>query len=505
MQRAALTTRPAAVTTRPAGDLPTDPATAGIEALQKPYRINPKNIVMLVYHLCPQVRAKREEMEAARHALTEFRTNLSRLEPFISVQADSSKFPHRRHVRGLQGETVGGIEKETFEGAVLRLEGGASMSRFEYGDVEEDQDRVDEGSGGLVRARLEVPFVGSRKRQSRVISQAFQETQAREAVLGYLQAFQRYVQQALIYYYTALQYLDYAEAYDRSIDELQAMLKRPGVRAEDTRVIQSRISSAEVLRDQYDSTYRSYLLTLLSMLGIDAGEEIRLEKPSYQPSRWGRKAATEEGIQEMIQQAFANNPTFRVLQNAIRTAQVQREQAILGEYDVTAFVEGTQFPFGAETYDDRVEGWQVGGGLTVRLNDQRVLTASRLKAEASIRRFQAEIESERLRIQKEVLTETDTLRAREAIQEQVLQLIDQTWADYQDRLQRFFEQRDPALTIDDVLYALTSWRSALVRLAATRGEIGHSEAELLAVTGEVYRMVGMRVDEEHVSLSDSHR
>ncbi len=41
----------------------------------------------------------------------------------------------------------------------------------------------DSGDGGLVRGRVEVPFIGSRKRQDRIISQAFQESSARKAML----------------------------------------------------------------------------------------------------------------------------------------------------------------------------------------------------------------------------------------------------------------------------------------------------------------------------------
>ena len=168
------------------------------------YLINGVTIVRLVYELSPLVRASREAMIAARHALVEFRANLSRFEPFATTTGDVSQFPHRRDSRTTQGEIVAGIEKGTFEGAIFRIEGGASASHAEFGEVNQNQDEVESGSGGLVRGRIEVPFVGSRKRQDRVIQEAFQEWSARQAEFQYLSEYRRRVIQALNYYEDAL-------------------------------------------------------------------------------------------------------------------------------------------------------------------------------------------------------------------------------------------------------------------------------------------------------------
>jgi len=473
---------------------PTSQPTAGLDALTKPYRLTPHSIVRLVYELSPLVRASREEMVAAQHGLEEFKLNLSRLEPFARFNADSSRFPERRDAEGVMGEAVGGVEKETFEGAIVRLEGGGSASRFQFGDAEDEEDEVEKGSGALIRARLEVPFVGSRKRQQRVISQAFQESSSRKARLNYLSNFQAYVTAALSYYHSTVLYLDYMRAYDRKLEELEALLKEPRVRPEDVSRIESNMSQSRVLRDQYDAYYRQYLLRLLSALGISPDEEYVLEEAPYQPSPYARQSRTPEGCQQMVNEAYRNNPTFRVLKDAIKDAELQRSQAILGKYDLTAFVEGTQFPFGAETFDDRVGGWELGGGVIVRLNDHRVLTASRLKAEAQIRQFKAQIEAERLTIQRRVITETDKLRSNEDLRPQILELIEQRREDFKDRSRRYLEGADPSLTIDDVLYPLNQWNSDRIRLASNRSYRGQALAALMAATGEVYRIVGMKVD-----------
>lgn len=469
------------------------PATS-LDAMARPYRLKPHNIVFLVYELSPLVKANREEMIAAQHGLEEFRLDLSRFEPFSRFNGESSQFPEQRDAQGLTGEMVGGVEKETFEGAILRLESGVSASRFEFGRVDEDQDEVERGSGALIRARIEVPFIGSRKRQQRVISQAFQESSARKAQLDYLSNFQAYVSQALTYYHYCLMNLNLVRSYEHKLAELDILMKDPRVRLEDKSRIEATISQSKVLRDQYEVDYRQYTLHLLTSLGLTKEDEYVLEEVPFKPSRYAQQSSTPEGVQQIINDAYHNNPTFSVLNDAIKDAELQRQQAIIGKYDLTAFVEGTQFPFGAETYDDRVGGWQIGGGVQLRLNDNRVLTASRLKAEAQIRQFKAQIEAERLAIQQRIITQADNLRSKEEQRTMLLKLVEQRQQEYRDCAKRYLEGTDKSVTINDVVYVLGQWNGDRTRLATNRMYRGLAVASLMTATGEVYRMVGMKVD-----------
>ncbi len=475
-------------TTAPAGDHDT--------AQAQVYRLNPQSIISLVYELSPLVRASREEMIAAQHGLEEFKRNLSRLEPFARVKGDTSSFPERRDSEAVAGEVVGGIENETFEGAILRVEGGASGSRARYGEVGEGQLSVDEGSGALVRARFEVPFVGSRKRQDRVISQAFQESRARKAELDYLADFQNHALNALYYYYYAVLYLEYHRAYGLQLDELETLKKDPRVRPEDLPRIESTADSARLTRDQYITSYREYLVLLLSYMGVPPEQEVVLEEQPFQPSPYVERSRTAEGRAAIIEEAYSNTPTFRVLNDAMKDAELQRSQAIVGKYDVTAFVEGTQFPFGAETYDDRLGGWQLSGGVTVRLNDQRVLSASRLKAEAQIRQYRAQIEGERLRIQRRVATETDRLRSYHDLRPQTAQLVEQKQTQYRNRVNSYLQNQGNGVSIEDVLIPLSEWVSAETSLVANVYYQGRAEAALMTATGDVYRRVGMKINGE---------
>jgi len=78
-------------------------------------------------------------MLAGKYALDEFRANLSRLEPYVETRSDVSDFPNRGpNQAGAFGntlESVVGVKKETFRGAILSTEVGASYSRHKYDEV----------------------------------------------------------------------------------------------------------------------------------------------------------------------------------------------------------------------------------------------------------------------------------------------------------------------------------------------------------------------------------
>ena len=479
-------TRPVVVTTQPV---------IGLEALTPPYHLNVLSIVTLVHELSPLVRASYEEKVAAQHGLEEFKVNLSRLEPYTRTDALTVKYPNRRDAEGATGETVLGIEKETYEGAILRVEGGASTSHFKYGQVGEGEEPADSGGGGVLRARVEVPFLGSRKRQNRVIQQAYQESSARKAELNYLANFQTYVTTALTYYHYAVWYLDYIRSYDRKLAEMAKLRKDPRFKSKDQSRLESEAETVRTVQDQYAASYREYLLRLLATLGITPDDQVVLEEEPYRPSDYVDKSRTREGIEQMIDDANRNNPTFRVLKNAIKDAELQRSQAILGKLDITVYFEGTHFAFGAATFEDRVDGWEVGGGVSVRLNDQRVLTAARLKAEAQIRQFQAQMEAERLTTQRQITTESDQLRSNHDMRPQLVQLVQQKQAEYDETVELYLDALSSVLSFEDVTDALGRLTTAELRLASNRCTCGMSVASLMAATGEVYRLAGMQVDD----------
>ncbi len=467
------------------------------EDLKEPYHLNVNNIMHFVFRQSPQVTSNRESMKAAQHALTEFRANLSRREPFIRATGDYSEFPERRDSEGMAGETTGGVEMETFDGAKIRLEGGVRGERVEFGEVEEDQDSVETGSGGVVRARVEVPFAGSRTRQNRVISQAFQESTARKAVLNYVSQFRTYVDYALQYYDSTLYYRDYVQAYTHQLETLNALAAEPRLRDEDRARVESVAGDSKVLIDNYQASYESYLLLLLQYIGVGPGKEYVLEeRPLEEASVYYEMALTEEGRQAMIEEAFENNLQFRILADAIADSELKRKQAIEGQFDITTFVEGTQFAFGSESFDDRVGGWQVQGGVTFRVNDPRVLTASREKAEAEIRQYKAEILAERLRVQRQVIEESTVLTSYHESRPTVMDNLEKAQEEFQKRREAYLSGSDETISIDDVITSLSSITVAEIRLANNVYYTRLSENELLSATGEVYRRVGLEIEKQ---------
>ncbi len=456
----------------------------------QPLHLNLSNIVRTIYRRNPTIRAAREDMKASKHGLDEFRANLSRLEPFVEARSDLSDFPNRRGAFGNTVESVVGVKKETFEGAVLSTEVGASYSRFEFDPGLLAGSPVESGAGALVRTRLEVPFFGSRKRQDRIIAQAFQDSTARKAQLDYVTGYRSVAEGALSRFNYVVYYHLLSGAYDRWSVDLDSLLKDGRVRDRDRARVESVKANAVSYRSMYTAYEQEYLTVLRSFLAMAPSAPVRVEIPRYRLSPYAEQSRAAEGLNQLIQRARTNNPTFRVLNDAIRNSELRRDQAIKGRYDVTTFLEGTLFPIGSETFDNRFEGWTVGGGVNVRLNDRRVLRATRLKAEAQIRQFQAQIEAEEINIHRMIVT---TTRAMWDNHQNRTQLIDVGRRKREELKTRIAEYANGNINIDQLLATRGEIASNESNLANNLFNSADREASLFLAIGQIYEIVGLKI------------
>lgn len=466
-----------------------------LEPITEPYRINYLNVIRITYLKSPQVRASRDEMIAARYGLKEFQANLSRFEPYLRVDGAGSQYPERRDSRGYEGEVVGGVDRETFDGAVFRVEGGVNASRYTFDPTDDKPAETQSGSGAVVRARVEIPFVGSRKRQARTIQQAYQESTARQAMLEYLGDYRTYVSSALLHYRQVILYLHHMRAYEDRIAAIEALLALPNLSDMDRMRLQTALGQARVDHGELQASYWTSLLSLLQELGIRPGEQYILEETKELPLRFLTQVEAPDGVRQLLAEAYENNPRFAVLEDAIRNAELKRSQAILGTYDVTAYFEGAHFALGAPDFDDRVGGWLLTAGVTVRLNDRRVLTESLKKAEAEIRSYRAQIEAEENDTRNQITIRADRLKSYYRSRRQIVENIERARAQFEERCEAYFWRQVGRMSIDDVLTSLSMLTDAQIQLANNLNQITDAENDLVVATGEVYRLVGIRLED----------
>lgn len=482
--------------TRPAPSQPAETA----EPLAKPYQINTANVVRITYLMSPLVIASREEMIAAQHGLKEFQANLSRFEPYVRVDGGALEYPERRGANGYDGELVAGIDRETFDGSLFRVEGGVNGSHYSYDRTESDPAKTESGSSGVLRARIEIPFVGSRKQQDRTIKQAYQESTARQAMLEYMRDYRSYVSTALVEYRQTILYLNQMRAYEDEIAALETLLALPELTDDERARLRTAMGDAKVHHSGLQANYWSSLLSLLQDLGIQPGERYVVEEPRELPLQFLEEASTPEGRQRLLVEAYENNPRFAVLEDSIRNAELKRSQAILGAYDMTAYFEGAHYPFAPPEFDDRVRGWLLTAGITVRLNDRRVLTESLKKAEAEIRSYRAQIAAEENDIRDQITIRADRLITYLKSRPQATENVKRARAQFQERCEAHFWRREARINIDDVLRSLSLLTSAQVQLAANLNQIVDAEHDLLVSTGEVYRLVGIRIEKKDAGM-----
>jgi len=181
-----------------------------------------------------------------------------------------------------------------------------------------------------------------------------------------------------------------------------------------------------------------------------------------------------------------------VLENAIGNVRLQHDQAVRGKFDVTTFLEGSLFPFGSRSLDTRYDGWAVGGGVNVRLNDARVRSATRLKTEALMRQFEAEIEAEEMSIRRRIQSTTTAIWDNDANRTQLLEVGRRKLAEFQQRRDAYFAGD---LNIDQLLGTRSEMASNASSLANVVYNSADRETTLLLAVGQIYEMVGLRMRE----------
>jgi outer membrane protein TolC len=307
-----------------------------------------------------------------------------------------------------------------------------------------------------------------------------------------LKSYRTVVDDALDYYNEAVYYERLIEIYRRYSEDLNALTLDERLKPEDRARIDSVKGSADTTRNIYFSRRLEDLQILRSYLALDDPEEFKIEVPEYRFSPLAANALELSGLNGLLDLARSNNPTFTVLRDAKNNAELQRQRALKGRYDVTAFLEGTTFPLGSPTYDNRFEGWTVGGGLNVRLNDRRVLKATQLKAEAQIRQFEAEIEAEDLLLRRRIVTETRGLLENHRNREQILDLLKQKEDEYRGRKADYFSGR---INVDQLIDTRSGLTSSESTLASNSYSASNRESRLLLAIGRAYEIVGLRINE----------
>lgn len=456
-----------------------------------PYQLNVKSIAQMAFRINPSVRASREEMKAAKHGLDEFRANLNRLEPYVEMRNNLTRFPFQRSGIGHELTSVVGVQKESFEGSVMKLEVGPSFfARYAEHDDGLGRDPRDGEAGAFIGSRVEFPFLGSRRRQDRIISQAFQESTARKAQLDYLKSYRALVENALSYFNLVIYYRQLAQAYEHWGKDLDALLADKRLRPLDRSRVESVKGSAESYRGQYVSRETEYLSILMGYLGLDSTNAVEIEIADYQMSAFAVSAQSTKGLESLVEKARQNNPTFEVLNNAIRNTQLQHEQAVRGKFDVTTFLEGSLYPFGSKDLDSRSTGWAMGGGVNVRLNDQRARTATRLKTEALVRQFEAEIEAEEINIRRKIHSTTKAIWDNDANRTQMLEVGRRKSTEFKERLEEYYAN---SINIDQLMSTRSDIASNAASLANVVYNSADREATLLLAVGQIYEMVGLKI------------
>ncbi len=138
----------------------------------------------------------------------------------------------------------------------------------------------------------------------------------------------------------------------------------------------------------------------------------------------------------------------------------------------------------------------------MRLNDQRVLDATRQKAEAEIREFRARLEAEEFLMRRRIVTEARGLLDNHRNRETLLEARGQKLRVFEQRREEYFSG---TVNINQVVEARSALTSTEASLASNLYNTHNRERRLMGATGRIYDIVGLQLAGESWSTEFEER
>ena len=451
--------------------------------------ITAESIVQLTYDSNMTIAAARYDLLRSKYAFEEFERELSQFTPLIvksDVERDSWRSPDDRGRRTTATDyayrTRVGMQKDYFNGSSIF--GGVGF-RGDVGDSGRDSNPYLEGEA-------EFPLWSSYTTLRRVTQRSFEENELLNARLDYVDSVRSIIQDSQEDFFW-LQVM--REKLRLSIDAVQdyhQLLALPCVKdsSADLRLVEDALAAANSDLTDNRTSVDSYRVLLQDILGIDILELARVEATDLHAEQYYGMAYLKKTPEQILKEAYENDAEMRLLEIARKDAELKRNLAergswdIFGRLNVAADLEGS-----GEL--DRHSGYSVGLGVSIRRIDPGLRQISLEKAQAEIDKFGAEIKrrTQELRNFVERKTTIATSLRKQASQREA-SLVSRRQV-YDQKVEAY---RNTDETMDNVIAARQKLYSSGIDLAYVFGEFFEIITELDESTGVYFAKLGIHID-----------
>lgn len=336
-----------------------------------------------------EIAAARYDIEATEYQFQRFERNLSQFVPMIF----ESNYDHevedfldedgRLKDEEDQASLSVGFEKEFFDGKQISAGTGVR------GESDEDGESVNP----YLEAEMRFPLFSSFTTLERVTERNFEESELLEAWLDYIETVRDTISESYESYISLQIAKNDRDIAQKAISDFQELMNEPFVagRNGDIDQLRDEIQSFQSEFVNQEGNLDASFIELMDTLGKD---NLLLEEVNFidldQEDYYGRHYL-ERDIQEVIDEAVENDVEIRILEIARRNAELKKELAKKGKWDITGKLFGNYDLDNQGNNPRDSRRYQVGLGISVQRNDPKLLLLSMRQAEAEIRRFEAQI------------------------------------------------------------------------------------------------------------------
>jgi len=441
--------------------------------------LNATSIIHITFENNPEVIAARFALEAAEYQFKDFQRNLSQFTPLL---AESSIERDERPPHENQGYDMRvGMEKEFFNGSSVFA---GVRHRSEFGD---DSD----GSSNAVEMDVQFPIFGSNTTLRRITQRSREENELFNARLEYVDEVRNAVQWAQEDYFWLLVNWERYDLAVRCASDYNDLLQTSRVQSDpaDRQQLEGEIQSLQSDILLYRQRCESLLLELQYNIGLESLAPQHVQRVDLYLDHYYGDHYLNVLREELVERSTENDIKIRVLENAKKNSEEKKRLAEQGHWDIFVNLNGQyDLESRGDLRDDN--GYSAAVGFQLRKIDTTLLKYSRRRAEAEIKKYEAEIRGQHLqtlsRIDRQWLSAKSQRQQCKELKESI-----------RSRQEVFRQKRDKYLrrveNIDNLLQARSDLLESQLDFIISLGDYYESITELDHACGVSFEELGISV------------
>jgi len=439
------------------------------------------SIIRMTFQNNLNIAIERFDLEGAELSYERFIRSRSSFTPFI-LDTSISQSEEREWQNGVRtrerrytGGVSVGMEKEFFDGTNIGVEAGVTGNDNPGGQT----------ASPYVEMGMRMPLIGSITRLERTIDRTFEETELFRAWLSFISGARNTIAGSLRTYVFLQRNLERQRLNEIELEELRALLGNPALadRPNDRAQIESEILDLQSDQAGLEGQLENNRLNLLDNIGLDALPMEQVARLEVSPDNLYGEEYLTRPIQDVIDEAFANDIEIQVLEIRRSNEELELDLALRGKWDISGRLSGS-YDFKRRGDDPREpSGYRVGLGISVQRNDPRLLDLSVRQSRADIGQLDAQIEDRNRELTSEIRQNLNNASSSRRVIQDLAVSVQSRRALYDQEIAEFLAGED---SVENLLQAHNQYHQAESELVGEIFDFYQTALELDEASGRFF-------------------